>query len=237
MGQTYNERIKDAIENTVVYDIDFKSSKMYSCETEITVEATDSVSAIINHAKDGKNRMAVLNFSSYKNPGGGFINGSKAQEECLCYDSCLYNVLVEFGRSFYDWNNKHKNKALYLNRGLYSPNIVFDKDGNCVLCDVITCAAPNKSAAQKYENVSDKENTEVLQSRIKFVLDIAKDNNIDLLILGAYGCGVFGQDAKEVASIFKEYLETSHKCFRKVVFAIPNGKDKNFEAFKMIFNH
>ena len=50
----------------------------------------------------------------------------------------------------------------------------------------------------------------------------------------AYGCGVFGQDAKEVASIFKEYLNTTHKCFEKVIFAIPNGKDKNFEAFEMI---
>jgi len=235
MEQIYGGKIKDAIENTTVYDIDFKSSKEYSCETEIVVEATDSVSAIINHAKEFKNRMAVLNFSSYKNPGGMFINGSKAQEECLCHDSCLYNVLVEFRESFYDWNNKHKNKALYLNRGLYSPNIVFCKNENCISCDVITCAAPNKSAAQKYQNVSNKENTEVLQSRIKFVLDIAKENQVDLLILGAYGCGVFGQDANEVANIFKEYLNTTHKCFVKVVFAIPKGRDGNLEAFNSVF--
>ena len=103
-----------------------------------------------------------------------------------------------------------------MNRGLYSPNIIFYKDGNCVSCDVITCAAPNKSTAQKYQNVSDEENTRVLRSRIKFVLDIAKDNYVDTLILGAYGCGVFGQDAKEVASIFKEYLNTTHKCFKKL---------------------
>ena len=166
-----------------------------------------------------------------------FINGSKAQEECLCYASYLYNVLLEFVPSFYDWNNKNKNRALYLNRGLYSPNIMFCGDGNCVLCDVITCAAPNKSAAQRYQRVTDSENTEVLKSRIKFVLDIAKENQVDLLILVAYGCGVFGQDAKEVANIFKEYLSTTHKCFEKVVFAIPNGRDKNFEAFEIVFNN
>ena len=137
---------------------------------------------------------------------------------------------------FYDWNNRHKNKALYLNRALYSPNIIFCNDGNCVSCDVITCACPNKSASQKYQNVSDKENTEVLKSRIKYVLDIAKDNNVDTLILGAYGCGVFGQDAKEVASIFREYLTTTHKCFKRVIFAIPNGKDGNLEAFKKVFS-
>ena len=39
---------------------------------------------------------------------------------------------------------------------------------------------------------------------------MAKENQVDLLILGAYGCGVFGQNVKEVAEIFKEYLDTSH---------------------------
>ena len=165
-----------------------------------------------------------------------FINGSKAQEECLCHESFLYNVLLQFVQEFYDWNNKNKNKALYLNRGLYSPGIVFCKDGENAICDVITCAAPNKSVARRYQHVQNEENTKVLKSRIKFVLDIAKENHVGTLILGAFGCGVFGQDAGEVAEIFKEYLETTHKCFEKVVFAVPEGKDKNLESFKTVFN-
>lgn len=237
MKQLFGEKIQQSVKDTRIYDVDFQSSIIYSCKSEIIVEATDSVSAMMHHAKECQNHMAVLNFSSYKNPGGMFLNGSIAQEECLCHDSYLYNVLSEFETMFYDWNNKNKNRALYLNRGLYSPNIVFQKDGNSVLCDVITCAAPNKSAAHRYQKVTDEENTKVLKSRIRFVLDIAKENHVDLLILGAYGCGVFGQDAKEVASIFKEYLNTTHKCFEKVIFAIPNGKDKNFEAFEMIFGN
>ena len=107
MKQVYSGRIKDSIKNSTIYDVDFQCNKTHSCKMDIIVEATDSVSAIINHTKDCKNRMAVLNFSSYKNPGGMFINGSKAQEECLCHESCLYNVLSEFVLSFYDWNNKH----------------------------------------------------------------------------------------------------------------------------------
>lgn len=237
MERLYGERIKGSIENSIIYDVDFECNKTYSCKTDIIVEAMDSVSAIISHANECKNRMAVLNFSSYKNPGGMFINGSKAQEECLCHESYLYNVLSKFVLQFYDWNNKHKNKALYMNRGIYSPGILFDRDGKCVSCDVISCAAPNRSAAQKYQNVPDEENTKVLRSRIKFVLDIAKENQVDLLVLGAYGCGVFGQDAKEVAEIFKEFLNTTHKCFEKVVFAIPKGRDKNLEMFESVFNN
>ena len=140
-------------------------------------------------------------------------------------------------QDFYEWNKKHKNKALYLDRGLYSPNIRFER-GNLFSCscDVITCAAPNKSAAQKYQNVSDEENTKVLRSRIRFVLDIAKYNDVDTLILGAYGCGVFGQNPKEVAETFRECLNTSHKnCFSKVIFAIPKGRDNNLQAFEKVF--
>lgn len=238
MAEKYNRCIGASILATKIYDTDyFKNTEFEEdvdrVNTEIIVENIDSVGAVMKY---GNPKSAVLNFSSYKKPGGMFINGSKAQEECLCHESFLYNVLKEFQLEFYDWNNRHKNKALYLNRGLFSQGIWFFKGNDHVECSVITCAAPNKSAAQKYQNVSDEENTKVLKSRIKFVLDIAKDNNVNTLILGAYGCGVFGQNASEVASIFKEYLNTTYKsCFRKVIFAIPKGRDNNLQTFERVF--
>lgn len=238
MESYWKKGIDAAVKNTICYSTDFKCKKeIKDRKMTIIIDDIDSVSAIFKYSTGAIN--AVLNFSSYKNPGGMFINGSKAQEECLCHESFLYNVLAQ-KNDFYEWNNNHKNKALYLNRALYSPSIVFIRDvGSEIkyrLCNVITCASPNKSTAQKYQNVSNKENTEVLKSRIKFVLDIAKDNNVETLILGAYGCGVFGQNPYEVANIFKEYLETTHKCFDTVVFAIPDGKDGNLQAFQKIFN-
>ena len=235
MQNKYIDNITSSISNTKIYDVNFAcNKKAENKDTKIIVEDLDTVHAGRIYCNDGK--IALLNFSSYKNAGGMFINGSKAQEECLCHASYLYNVLSQFVTKFYDWNNAHKNKALYLNRGLYSPNILFKHENSLFNCDVITCAAPNKSAAQKYQNVSNEENTRVLKSRIKYVLDIAKDNEVDVLILGAYGCGVFGQNPIEVAKVFKEYLNTTHKnCFNKVIFAIPNGKDGNLNAFKTVF--
>lgn len=235
MQDKYGNDIVNSTKNTKIYDINFVCDKKVEKENvEIIIENSDTVRAGKMYCNDGK--IALLNFSSYKNAGGMFINGSKAQEECLCHASYLYNVLSQFVTRFYDWNNAHKNRALYLNRGLYSPDVLFQHEGSLFNCDVITCAAPNKSAAQKYQNVSNEENTRVLKSRIKYVLDIAKDNEVDVLILGAYGCGVFGQNPIEVANVFKEYLNTTHKnCFSKVVFAIPNGKDGNLNAFKMVF--
>lgn len=231
MERDYHDMIVHSSKNTELYTVNFKKDSFEKRGMLLKIQAIDSVSAILE-APPGK--TAVLNFASYKNPGGMFLAGSKAQEECLCHESFLYNVLGN-NMWFYDWNNGHKNKSLYLNRALYSPDIIFMRDGKQKKCDVITCAAPNKSSAQEYCNVTDEENKKVLDSRIRFVLDIAADNQVDNLVLGAYGCGVFGQDPKEVASIFKKYLFSTHLCFNYVVFAIPNGNDGNLEAFKSQF--
>ena len=182
-----------------------------------------------------ESKTAVLNFASYKEPGGRIIDGSMAQEEALCHTSALYNVLKCL-TSYYEWNRQHLNRALYLNRGIYSPEVPFVFGDSMIKCDVITVAAPNKNAAQKYCKVSDEENSLVLRGRIRFVLDIAETNQVDTLILGAYGCGVFGQDPTEVAEIFLELLESGKYSFRKVVFPIPAGKDGNLIAFEKVFN-
>ena len=231
MEKLYASQIAFSSKNTKVFGTDFRHTPDNRTTTIISVENMGSVEAVFAHQSK---KTAVLNFASYKDPGGLFMKGSKAQEECLCHASNLYNVLAR-QKAFYEWNNGHKNRALYMNRGLYSPDIVFfDEDGNCTRCDVITCACPNKSTAQKYQGVSDFENSQSLSSRVRFVLDIASYNEVDTLILGAYGCGVFGQNPKEVADIFKENL-IELSCFQKVVFAIPDGNNGNYMAFVRVF--
>lgn len=120
---------------------------------------------------------------------------------------------------------------------LYSPDIIFEREGKICYCDVITCAAPNKRAAQKYCNVSDEENSRVLESRIDFILDMARTHKVDILILGAFGCGVFGQSGEEVAKIFhKLLLREEYDCFESVVFAVPASKNGNFQSFYDCFS-
>ena len=228
MKRIYKSEIKTSSDNTHIYDDSSFLIKNYNngqnVPTEVLVVLEDSVSAAVNE-NEHIGKTAILNFSSYKEPGGLFLAGSKAQEECLCHASFLYNVLRKFDDTFYKENRKDLNKALYRNKALYSPDIIFfDKDNKEHRCDVITCASPNKRAAQQYCKVSDEKNCETLSERIDFVYKVASIENVDTLILGSYGCGVFGQDIDEVAELFIYHLKKYN--FKKVIFAVINPAHK-----------
>lgn len=213
----------NSIENSKIYEPFFKIDDT----TKFMVVQDTSQAAIFKTKFDGK--MAVLNFASYKKPGGGYINGAMAQEESLCHCSNLYNVISneKFMKNYYGYNNEHLNRGLYDSRIIYSPDIVFYNRDHSVskYCDVITCAAPNKKVAQQYQKVSDEEINMVMKDRILNVLQVAVVNHVDVLILGAFGCGVFGNDIRMTARIFKRCLNEYHyykNAFKLVVFAIPD---------------
>lgn len=224
MSKKYKDEIASSIKNTIVYDRQ-PNLKTSGDLPKIEVVDLDSVNAVHKYSSEN---MAVLNFASYKFPGGGFMRGSSAQEEALCQHSDLYNVISKFDQSLYEWNRNNLNKGLYHNSGLYSPDIIFDDKTSCA---VITVPAPNKSVMLKYGNATDKENYQALAERTKLVIDIASENNVKTLVLGAFGCGVFKQNPDEVAILFKQALRGS--SFERVVFAIPRGA--NYNAFKEVF--
>ncbi len=185
-------------------------------------------------------RIAVLNFASFKNPGGAFLGGSSAQEESLCHVSFLYNVLSQFKDTYYAENMQMLNRALYVNRGIYSPKVFFTYDNGqgleCAQVDVFTIAAPNAGTARKI-GVDQQEIRKELRKRIRFVIQSMLDHGPYLsVILGAFGCGVFQNDPKEVATGFYKELDNS-ECrdrFYRVIFAIYG--DNNIEPFQRLLN-
>lgn len=228
MGKEFPDEIKACIKNSLIYSPDsiFTVNKSTN-KSEVIFDNVDSVSAL----KYREGKTAVLNFASYKNPGGGFMGGSSAQEESLCHASFLYNVLKEF-QDYYDRNNEMKNKGLYTNRAIYSPNVKFLFDNQWVDVDVITCASPNWSVGMRYKIATPEENSFALRSRIEFIKEILEENNVNTFISGAYGCGVFAQNPMEVASLFKEIFDTT--TINRIVYAVP-GNDINEKTFKEVF--
>lgn len=240
MKEKYCKEIAETTTQSVIYREEnipaLPCNPDYSANINIINKKSSEAIFMNDDVRDLK--IAVLNFASYKNPGGKFLNGSSAQEESLCHDSFLYNVLSKM-QDYYEENKRELNFGLYTDAAIYTPNVIFENDDTNQrrTCDVITCAAPNKNVAQGYCNISDMKNRFELEKRINFVLQIAAVNQVKILILGAFGCGVFGQNATEVATIFKGLLETTYKgYFYNVIFAIPaEEKYFNLDKFREVF--
>ena len=223
-----------SVEESIIYleDHIFDEVNNNVTKMHITVEDLDSISACYKYNKEG--RIALLNFASFIYPGGAYLYGSYAQEEAICHESNLFEILNDDKfDSFYYKNKLDINNHLYYNRGIYSPGVLLTRHASESFVDVITVASPNiGQAVYSTKNVFEL-NRLVLNERIQFILDIAKDNQVDTLILGAFGCGAFGQNSELVASIFKEKLEKTF--FKKVIFSIPDFGDGNLQVFKSVF--
>ena len=235
----YDKEITFSIENATIYDeescrelLERSTSRPEDFTRVVKFEKSNTVDALFEAKKKGK-RIAVLNFASFKNPGGMFMEGSSAQEEHLCHESTLYPVLEHFDDTYYAYNREHKNKALYKHRCLYIPDIMFiNAKGKQKMADVITIAAPNAGAARR-NGVEEDVIEAVMADRIKIIYEIAVDKKIDILILGAFGCGVFKNDPYVTA---RQFAEIGSNYFGNVlVFAIPD--DKHFEIFRNIISN
>jgi len=239
----YKNEILEAVNNTEIWDDSRVSSNNadISGEPSINVTNNDTVSQTM---LENKGRTVVLNFASYKNPGGGFLKGSGAQEEALCHESFLYEVLSNPALSnYYEFNKAHNNQNLYTNRALYTPDVLFIKNGQKVKADVITCASPNRMAYTKYTpNASEEKNFNTLKRRIHFIGDIIRchmtgDNPVTTAVLGAFGCGVFAQNPETVAKLFKEEFEnTPIKTVYAVIDKGGHSKEGAYAIFNRIFS-
>lgn len=223
-GVHYREDIEYSVTNSKIYD-HVENIVTRKQPTEVVVAGMKTLDAALKH-REGK--TCVLNFASFKNPGGGFLRGAVAQEEYLCQNSTLYNVLSKFP-AYYEKNRLNTNDALYWNRAIYSPGIVVLPSE--VKVDVLSCAAPNIKASR----MIDSKKVQAVISRIKFVLDILEKEACDTVILGAFGCGVFGNDPRFVAKTFRSQ-GVLHRGFKRVVFAIPNSKSVNHRAFEEVYS-
>ncbi|WP_437893599.1 TIGR02452 family protein [Sorangium sp. So ce124] len=193
--------------------------------------------------QEGEARVMALNFASAKNPGGGFLRGAKAQEEDLARCSGLYASLVE-QRDYYD-QNRACGSFLYTDHIIYSPDVPFFRDEQHALLDrpfalsIVTAPAPNAGEAFQRDDATDQEIRAALERRADMVLAAAGAHGHRCLVLGAWGCGVFRNDPREVADVFARCLGSPRfrGAFSRVVFAVyDRGDDRpNYRAFQERF--
>ncbi len=194
-------------------------------------------------APDG--RIGVLNFASARNPGGGFETGAQAQEESLARSSGLIESLRRCSR-FYD-NHRRQRSLLYSDSVIYSPDCpVFRTDDGQLLpepyaVDMLTCAAPNAGAIRREQPGDEARIEPAFRERVAKVLGVAATQGCQGLVLGAWGCGVFGNDPVMVARLFHQHLGPDGvfaRRFARVVFAVFDTSQEraSYRAFDRAFS-
>ncbi len=216
--------ISNAVQNTTHYQegIEPKIPDFKPRDTSIQTH-NETTFAAAKRLEAAGLRTLALNFASAKNPGGGWKNGARAQEECLCRGSALSECLYA-NFHFYDFH-RQRGGGLYSDWMMLSLDVpVFrgDEPEEALLdtywtTSFITAAAPNRKAI-----LWDTERIlPVFEARIHKLLAIALENKFDAVVLGAWGCGAFGNDPNQIAPLFAEALNGPFKgAFAHVAFAV-----------------
>ncbi|MER6501438.1 TIGR02452 family protein [Streptomyces sp. NPDC001455] len=193
------------------------------------IEVTDESSLRAAHRMTGEapGRIAVLNYASARNPGGGYLNGAQAQEEALCRASALHATLLRAPE--YYARHRAERSALYTDRVIHSPGVPVFRDDRGRLLDTpytvgfLTSPAPNAGVVRDRTPEEAHRIPAVLASRAERVLEVAAVRGYRRLVLGAWGCGVFRNDPEQVARAFRSLLLDGGRFaghFEQIVFGI-----------------
>lgn len=252
------EAIKNSIADTCFYaENDHPSFEKKDVVSNITVTKFKTIdSASYFKRKYPNKNVCILNFASATNPGGGVEYGSSAQEEAICRTTTLFPVLntKENMKNFY-YMHRNRKDAAYTDAIIYTPNIVIIKIDSDIpsrlpqnkfqTINVITCAAPNlrtipnnkfNPGKDKTVSLSDNDIYNLHVKRAKHILTVAAANGNDIIVLGAFGCGVFQNPPDTVARAYHDVIKDfSFDEINFAVYCTPHDK-RNFEAFKKEFS-
>ncbi len=184
--------------------------------SENLVKQTTIACVIDNSSK----HCVVLNFASAYHPGGGYLTGARAQEESLCRASGLYYTLREM-TAFYEDNKR--GGVEYTDGMIYSQNVLVVRDdrGNAlkepIKCDFLTVPAVNRNKAK---SIPREQTNLTMERRINKIVSFCAETDCEVAVLGAFGCGVFGNDRNEILPMFERAIN-KFGGDKKYIFAIP----------------
>jgi uncharacterized protein (TIGR02452 family) len=230
------DSVKTAVQQSVLYRPDMESKIAFDTnqtlkfstpyETVIEVTSETSLEATRRLSTESVGRIACLNFASARTPGGGFKKGASAQEESIARSSGLFPCISQM-REMYD-HNRQVLTGFYSDYMIYSPNVPIFKDDKGNLLEhpysisFITAPAVNAGVVKDKAWKDRHMILDVMRLRLEKVLSIAILHQQEVLVLGAFGCGVFKNEPKDIANLFKHVLQEKRfkTSFKKIVFAV-----------------
>jgi uncharacterized protein (TIGR02452 family) len=215
--------LRRAVEETRSYPPDYPLPTVIPDDKDTQFGVVNvSTLVAVRRLVDAGHRPAALNFASAKHPGGGFLGGARAQEESLARSSGLYARIA--GNPMYAFHSARPD-PMYSHYAIYSPDVpVFREDDGQLLpapflCSFVTCPAVNAKVVLERRPSRRPEIRDAMRTRIARVLGIVALHTHKTLVLGAWGCGVFGNDCREIAELFREALTSDFRgTFERVVW-------------------
>lgn len=195
-------------------------------------------------------RILVLNLANPVHPGGGVRRGAKAQEEDLCRKSSLLLSLESAAACPYYEYNRSLNTYMGSDAIIITPEVEVIRGENGKLMEesavvsVMTCAAP--MVRYGMEGMTDAEYQAMVYRRITGMLKTAAYLGYQRLVLGAFGCGAFGNDARIMSDLFFRALKEfnydgmeAKAFFHRVDFAVldHSADQYNYREFSRNFSH
>jgi len=236
--------LKASVEGTALFrPEDFPTPVPRCLGTHRTVVEVTGETTLAAAERLAEFRPLCLNFASAKNPGGGFSSGSQAQEESLARSSGLYATLLPM-TEMYDFN-RQLGTSLYSDYMAYSPDVpIFRRDDGLLLevrylASFVTAPAVNAGAVEKNEPQNVKFISSTMATRLNKLLSTAQAHGHTTLVLGAWGCGVFGNAPSAVAQLFADALGQNgafYGGFERIIYAIydPSASQETRAAFERV---
>ncbi|MGE5196539.1 MAG: TIGR02452 family protein, partial [Anaerolineae bacterium] len=260
--ETQKLKFKEAVKGTEKFNDrlpaleDLRKYNTNTYKTEIAIVSCDCLQEAIYVAEELRYNPAVLNMANQDHPGGGYKKGSNAQEERLFRRTALAFVLddtqnLKVQKGLYPLNQPHEAHTA----GIYSPSVpifrdteqndhrYLDKPVDVAFLTVAAVKDP-KLKDKNGELCLNKEDEQLMTLKIYRALQMAADKGHDAVILGALGCGAFGNPPAHVARIFQKVIDEYFQgCFRYISFPIINdhttgkahNRQGNFKPFAETF--
>lgn len=181
----------------------------------------------VAHARQRRGyRVAILNFADPTNVGSGWLQGRNSQEASLARASALVPCLQQ-----HDWyrDPAHHTNPFYDDTVIVAPQVpVFRGHEGDLLeqpwaADIVSAAAVHARAVRKYAPMRAAEIPLHLVRRASHVINAAASTRANVLVLGAWGCGRFGNNPDMIANAFLAAFESpAIRAFAIVDFAVPD---------------
>ncbi|MBD3869425.1 MAG: TIGR02452 family protein [Acidobacteria bacterium] len=220
--------VRKAVDGTTTYPPDSRQPDKATGPMPPGVEIlNDTTLSGFRRLQEGGCNPVALNFASATGAGGGWLGGSRAQEEYLARSSTLFESLKD--NPMYSYH-RGRHDRLYSDWVIYSPEVPVFRGDDGVLLEEPYTASMLTSPAVRNSGLTPEQSArveEVMRQRIRKVLIVGAMHGHDSIVLGAWGCGAFHNDPAMIARLFKEALTGDLQgAYRHVVFAITDWSEE-----------